>query len=164
MNRLIKTRYSGFLIYFYDINKINVPIILLSSVFAYVVFIFANWAVAVLIDGKGNLKTVFKVNMYALYPGVYLTLLGVLLSNHIIAEEAAVCYFLFGLSTVIYVFYTFIGLIVVHQFTFTKGAVSIVLSLAAMMVILFVGSLLLTLVSGFINDLVTIFNEIMLHI
>lgn len=160
---LIKTRYAGFLVNFYDYNNINVPVILISSVFAYLVFILANWAIAVLIDGKGNMATIFKVNMYALYPGVFLNLLGVVISRYAIMEETAICYFLFGLSVFIYVFYTFIGLIVVHQFTFTKGVASVLLSFIAMMVILFIGSLLLTLVSGFIGDIITIFDEVMLR-
>lgn len=160
---LIEYRYTGFISNLNNLEQMNLPLILVSSVFGYLIFTVANWAVAVLIDGKGNLKTIFKVNMYALYPMVFLTLLGVIVSNFIIIEESAFVSFLFVFPMVIYVFYTFIGLITVHQFTFTKGVFSVLLSFIAMIIILFVLTLLLTLVSGFINDVVTIVDEFLLH-
>jgi hypothetical protein len=161
---LIKTRYAGFLVNYVNISMINIPLLLASSLFPYLIFIVANWAVGVLIDGKGNLRNIFKVNMYAIYPSVFLYLIGTLLSRIIIYDEAALVNFLFYLPLVIYVFYTFIGLIMIHQFSFTKGLVSVILSFIAMAIIIFVIVLLLTLVSGFINDIFTIVDEISLYL
>ena len=47
----------------------------------------------------------------------------------------------------------------VHQYTFTKNVGAILLSFVAMLIIVFITLLLVTLLSGFITDIVTIFNE-----
>ena len=161
--QFINTRYTGFLLNMADINNINIPLILISSVFPYLVFIIANWAVGVLIDGKGTLVNIFKINMYALYPGIYITLFAILVSRVSIYEEIGIIRFFYVLPFVFYLFYTFIGLIMVHQFSFSKALVSIVLSLVAMVIIIFIAVLLLTLISGFINDVGTIIDEFLLY-
>lgn len=161
---LIKWKYTGFIVNYHDVSHLNIPLILVSSVFPYLIFIVANWAVGTLIDGKGNMRNIFKVNMYALYPTIFLYVIGVLLSRVAVYDEAALVNVLFYLPMVMYVFYTFIGLIMIHQFSFTKAVGSIVLSIIAMAIIIFIIMLLVTLVSGFTNDVFTIFDEISLYL
>jgi tetratricopeptide (TPR) repeat protein len=161
---LLRQQYSGFLTNFGNPEEINVPLVLISSVFPYLVFVVSNWAVGVLIDGKGTLENIFKVNMYALYPSVFLYITGTLISSFVIYEETTIVWFMYGLAAVIYLFYTFVGLVMVHQFSFTKGIVSVLLSIAAMFIIMFVIVLLVTIVSGFINDVGTIIDEIILYL
>ena len=60
---LIKWKYTGFVANYHDVSHLNIPLILVSSVFPYVIFIIANWAVGTLIDGKGNMRNIFKVNI-----------------------------------------------------------------------------------------------------
>ncbi len=161
---LIKERYTGFLMNTADIENLNIPLILISSVVPYILFIFANWAIGVLIDGKGNLRNVFKFTAYSLYPSVWLTIIGVLGSRICIYEETGLVNIFFGAGLVFAFFYMFIGIIMVHQFTFTKGVGDVVLSLVAMVILIFVIVLLATLVSGFINDVGTIIDEILIYL
>lgn len=161
---LFKAKYTGFLVNTEDTTKLNVPLILISSVFPYIIFIVGNWAIGTLIDGKGNMRNIFKVNMYALYPGMYLTVIGTLLSRVIILEESTFVTFLFYFPMVLYVFYCFIGLLMVHQFSFSKGIFSILLSFVAMAIVIFILALLLTLISSFVNNIGTIWSEILLYI
>ena len=102
---------------------------------------------------------VFKVISYSLYPVVILNLVGTLLSNIVTEDEAALVSGIFVVAYVFFVFYAFIGLIMVHQYTFTKNVGAILLSFVAMLIIVFITLLLVTLLSGFITDIVTIFNE-----
>lgn len=161
---LFKAKYSGFLANFSDTTQINVPLVLVSSVFPILIFIVGNWAVGTLIDGKGDMKSIFKVNMYALYPAIFLQVIGTLLSRIVILEELTIVNFLFVFPMVIYVFYCFIGILMVHQFTLTKGVASVLLSFVAMAIIIFILALLLTLVSSFVNDWGTILDEIVQYL
>lgn len=161
---LVKWQYTGFMSNMHDLDNINVPLILVSSVVPYLLFIVANWAVGVLMDGKANLKLIFKVNMYALYPSIYLYLLGVIVSQVILYNETAFVSFLYIAPIVIYVFYTFIGLIMTHQFGFLKAIVSVLLSFVGMAILIFIIVLLLTLLSGVFNDIGTIFDEILIYL
>ena len=161
---LIKTRYTGFLMNTADIENLNIPLILISSVCPFIVFVFGNWAVGVLIDGKGNLKNIFKFTMYSLYPFVFLTLIGVLLSRICIYEETGLVNIFFVAGYVLAFFYMFIGILMVHQFSFTKGVFDVLVSIVAMVIVIFIIVLLATLVSGFINDVGTIIDEIRMFI
>ena len=130
-----------------------------SAVLPYLIFIVSSWAVGVLVNGKGNMVDIFKVISYSLYPVVILNLVGTLLSNIVTEDEAALVSGIFVVAYVFFVFYAFIGLIMVHQYTFTKNVGAILLSFVAMLIIVFITLLLVTLLSGFITDIVTIFNE-----
>ena len=136
--------------------------VLVSTVLPYLIFIVGNWAVCVLIDGKGNMKSIFKVLMYALYPSIYLNIAATLLSQVITSDEIALYGFLVGLGTVLFVFYTFVGLVMIHQFTFSKAVGSIILSAVAMVIIIFIGVLVVTLLTDFVNDIGTIIDEVRL--
>lgn len=157
---LIKWRYSGFAVNYHDLNHVNVILILVSSVIPYLVFIIANWAVGTLVDGKGNMSQIFKVTMYALYPSIFLYIIGTLISLVITYDEKAFAQIFFVIPYVLFVFYVFIGLIMVHQFTFTKVIGSILLTIVGMIIIIFVAILMVTLVTGFTNDVFTIMEEI----
>ena len=156
---LIKERYTGFLVAFVDKDNINPVMVMASAVLPYLIFIVSSWAVGVLVNGKGNMVDIFKVIAYSLYPVVILNLVGTLLSNIVTEDEAALVSGIFVVAYVFFVFYAFIGLIMVHQYTFTKNVGAILLSFVAMLIIIFITLLLVTLLSGFITDIVTIFNE-----
>ena len=160
---LIKTKNAGFLVNYVNTAKVNVPLTLVSCLLPFVLFIIGNWAIGTLINGKGNMKQVLKITAYSLYPTVFLYIIGVIVSQGIIFEERMFVYFLFYFPMVLFVFYCFVGLVMVHQFTFTKGIGSVILSAVAIIILVFIIVLLVTLVSGFINDIMTIWDEIALY-
>lgn len=156
---IIKTRYTSFLINFQDPNDINSIVLVLAAIFPYLLFVTANWSVTTLMDGKGTYGEIFKVNMYALYPKIYLDLAAALLSNVLTVEEIPLVNMLFGLSALLYCFYLFVGLVVIHGFTFTKNVGSLTITFVAMAVIVFILLLFVTLVGGFADDIYTITQE-----
>jgi tetratricopeptide (TPR) repeat protein len=156
---IIRFNSTSFLINENNPYEINSILLILTTVFPYLLFVTANWSITTLIDGKGTYSDIFKINMYALYPKIYLDLLGIGLSNVLILEELPIVYMLFGISTFLYCFYTFIGLVVIHGFSFSKGMGSVILTFAAMAVIVFILLLLVTLVGGFTDDIYTIVQE-----
>lgn len=160
---LIKTKYSGFLVNYENTDKMNVPLILISCLLPYVIFIIGNWAVGTLIDGKANMQQVFKFTAYSLYPTVFCYIAGSLISQVVVIDEAMLVQFLFIFPMVMFFMYCFIGIIMCHQFSFSKGIFSVLLSLVAMVLVLFVIVLLVTLVSGVVNDVMTIWDEFALY-
>ena len=157
---LIKYRYTGFMVSFVDIDNVNVPLIVGSAILPYVAFIVGNWAVGVLLSGKGKMVHITKVVGYALYPACWLNLAGTILSNFVTEDEAALVSALFVFGTVLFFFYMFIGTIMVNQYTFTKNVATLLLSVVAMLIICFVAMLFATLLAQFVNDWIQIFREI----
>ena len=157
---LIKYRYTGFLVDFVDIKNVNVPMIVGSAILPYVAFIAGNWAVGVLMSGKGKLVHIIKVVGYSLYPACWLYLAGTILSNFVTLDEAALVSALFIFGIVLFFFYMFIGTIMVHQYTFTKNVATLILSAVAILIICFVAMLFATLLAKFVNDMIEIAREI----
>lgn len=160
---LIKAKYSGFIVNYHTTESINVPILLISSVVPYIIFIVANWAVGTLIDGKGNFVQVLKFTAYAIYPTIYFWIVGTIISNWIIYDERMLVQFLFVFPTILFAFYCFIGIVTIHQFSFTKGVVSVLISFVAMIIIIFIIVLFTTMVSQFSNDIMTMWDEFSLY-
>ncbi len=157
---LIKYRYTGFLVSFVDIDNVNVPLIVGSTILPYVAFIIGNWAVGVLMSGKGKIVHITKVVGYSLYPACWLYLAGTILSNFVTEDEAVLVGALFTFGMVLFFFYMFIGTIMVNQYTFTKNVATLLLSAVAMLIICFVAMLFATLLAQFVNDWMQIFREI----
>ena len=157
---LIRYRYTGFMVSFVDIDNVNVPLIVGSTILPYVAFIVGNWAVGVLLSGKGKVVHITKVVGYSLYPACWLNLVGTILSNFVSEDEAALVSALFVFGTVLFFFYMFIGTIMVNQYTFTKNVATLILSVVAMLIICFVAMLFATLLAQFVNDWVQIVREI----
>ena len=157
---LIRYRYTGFMVNFVDIDNVNVPLIVGSAILPYVAFIAGNWAVGVLVSGKGKMVHITKVVGYALYPACWLNLAGTILSNFVTEDEAALVSALFVFGTILFFFYMFIGTIMVNQYTFTKNVAALLLSVVAMLIICFVAMLFATLLAQFVNDWIQIFREI----
>lgn len=159
---LIKYRYTGFLVSFVDIDNVNVLMTVGSAILPFVAFIAGNWAVGVLLSGKGKVVHITKVVGYALYPTLYLNLAGTILSNYVTQDEAALVSALFVLAWVLFFFYMFIGTIMVNQYTFTKNVATLILSVVAMLIICFVAMLFATLLGQFVNDWIQIVREFMM--
>ncbi|MCD8021461.1 MAG: hypothetical protein LUF30_00245 [Lachnospiraceae bacterium] len=159
---LIKYRYTGFLVSFVDIDNVNVPMIVGSALLPYVAFIFGNWAVGVLLSGKGTLVHITKGVGYSLYPACWLYLIGTFLSNCVGEEEAALVSALFVIGMVLFFFYMFIGTIMVNQYSFSKNVASLLLSAVALLLICFVLMLLATLIAQVANDILEIIKEVRL--
>lgn len=157
---LIRYRYTGFMVSFVDIKNVNVPMIVGSAILPYVAFIVGNWAVGVLMSGKGKIVHITKVVGYSLYPACWLNLAGTILSNFVTEDEAALVSALFVFGSVLFFFYMFIGTIMVNQYTFTKNVATLLLSVVAMLIICFVLMLFATLLAQFVNDWAQIFREI----
>jgi hypothetical protein len=163
MLNILTFNYTGFIINNNDPYKFNILTRILGTLTEALLFVVANWSVTTLINGSGKLKEIFMVNMYASYARLYLNVVFIILSNVLTLEEMSMAYFFTSLAMVIYCFYTFIGLIVIHEFTFTKGIASIFLTFIAMAIILFIVLLLATMANEVINFFITVYKEIILH-
>ena len=156
--------YQGFLINYNDIYRVNSLYLSLTVLFPVGLFVLGNWCITTLLDGKGRLGEIFQVTMYALFPMCLMQLLGLLLSNVLLLDEMVVVTALTGIGGVLFFVYLFIGLAVVHEYSFGRCIGCLLLTLAAMMVLVFILMLLFALVSD-VWDFIRVFSkELMLKL
>lgn len=154
--------YTGFLINKnnpYDVSSLYLTLV---TLFPVALFVTANWSVTTLLDGKGRYGEIFMAMMYALYPMCLLRLAALLLSRILALDEMAFVYALQAIGAALFGLYLFVGLIVVHEYTFTKGVGSVLLTLAAMMVIAFILMLFFSLVADVWDFLTVLSRELLL--
>lgn len=155
--------YTGFIANRNEPFDLNVLMILATSVAPILLFCLGNWSITTLMDGSGTIREIFLVMTYSQFLMIPLSLIGIILSNVLVAEELPVATFFTTLGTVLFVIYAFIGLIVVHDFTFLRSIAAVILSFVAILIILFITMLLVSLAGEVILFIRTVSREIVLH-
>lgn len=137
----------------------NVFITLLQAFLIVGVTAIANWAVCTLIEGKGRLKDIFCMMVYALLPLVFCEIIGVVLSRAFTLEEEA---FLIAVE-VFGILYTasliFVGFMSIHEFSFKKTVLSIIMTVIGIAVIIFLAVLFVGLLQQVVSFFESIWSE-----
>ena len=127
--------------------------IFLTWVLGLLLFIVSNWSVTTLLNGKGGMGDILKVVSYSLVPFICTLLFQVLVSNFIILEEAMIVYVVWTL------FMLLAGLCVIHEYSFGKNLIAIVLTFVAAAIIMFLGILIFTLIEQMVLFVISVGQE-----
>ena len=134
--------------------KILIPIIL---------FVISNYLASSLLEGEGTFKAVFLTTMGCLMPIIIIYPFLILVSNYITYSESFIFYF--GLF--IMITWSLVLLIVVnkelHNYTFKKMILNIIMTLGLMLVLLIVVILVYLLVSQVVSFVQDIISEAIFH-
>lgn len=156
----VSYQYTGFIMNENDIESMNSISLFATAVLGFVLFIFSNWSVTTLLNGKGNLKDILIVCGYSLLPVLLTMLLKVLVSNVIIEEEVMILNVASGIGIVWFLFMMISGLCVIHEYTFGKNIAALLLTFVAAVIILFLGILFFTLVEQMVNFIISVGREL----
>lgn len=161
---ILRFVYTGFLANQNDPYDLNIFWILVQNVAPILLFVVANWSITTLMDGSGSMRDIYQVMGYSLYLTIPLNLLSIFLTNILIADEMPFALFFSSLGIVIYVIYSFIGLVTVHDFTFLRAVGAVLLTFLAMLVILFLALLMVTLLGEVGLFVRTVYHELVLNL
>jgi len=162
---LIRSAYTGFVVteFFQAVPFVNVPWVLAMAYAPIVLFVLANWSVTTVTEGKGNMREIFLTYCYAMYLSLFCTVIGIIVSNFVTVNEVAFASFFFTFGQISGLFYLFIGLVVVHEYTFGKAIVMVILTVLSMLVITFVLALFFALLSNVVMFFSTVITELNAH-
>jgi hypothetical protein len=135
--------------------------VLLTALFPYFLFALANWSITTLFDGNGSLADVVMVLAYALVPKLFMDLVYLGVSNVIVLEELILLNALYIIGIALFCCLAFAGLCVAHEYSAGKNLVTIIATIVATVVILFIGMLYLELMGKIIGFVTTIVMELM---
>lgn len=116
----------------------------------------ANWAVCTLIEGKGRLSDILGMLIYSLVPYIIAQLLVILFSNLLTQEEAAFLTALEVLGIIWSAALIFVGFMTIHQFSFSKNILSILLTVVGIAIIIFLAILFV----GLLQQVISFFKSI----
>lgn len=156
--------YTGFLINTNNIYEVSTLYLMLVTAFPVFLFVTGNWSVTTLLNGKGKYAEIFMAMMYALFPFCVLRTVALILSNFMLLDEMSIVYTIKTIGAVVFVFYLFIGLVVIHDYNFSQGIGMVLLTLFAVLIIVFVLMLAFSLAADVWDFLSTVWREIQLKL
>ncbi len=128
-----------------------------------VLFVVSNWCLTSLMDGKGNFREIYIYACYSLFPIVLITPFQIAISHIISQDEMALYTFLSTLSIVLVLFLLFIGTLVIHDYSFGKTVVMLILTAVGMMILVFIAMLCITLMQQILLYIRNVINELQLR-
>ena len=140
-----------------------VPYIMRSVVY-FGAWVLGNWAVCTLLDGEGTMKNIAVYSSYALIPYVVELFLEVLLSHILVRAEIVFFNMVYYIGIIWTVLLLFNAIKAVHQYSFTKTVAAILLTLFAMLVILFLAVLFLSLFQKVYVFFYSLYTEILYRV
>ncbi len=156
----VKDVYSGFMYHVFDKTGFNSFIVLLGSVGLVILWVVCNWGMSTLFEGKGKAKHIYICTCYSLIPYTAYLFIYTVLSNFVVPDEALVLtviyYVCFGLTAIMFC----VSIMTVHEFGFGKFVGITIISVIAMLVVVFIIFMVSILVQQFGSFFVTVYNEV----
>lgn len=157
---VIQRQFAGFLVNFNDPRTLNSLAELQYVVLPFILWCVSNWSITTLMEGEGKFSEIVNATAYALIPMILVYLPMTLISRFMTQEETAFYYLLNTVAAIWFIYLLFVGIMTVHQYTATKTIVTILLTIVVMAIIVFLGTLVMSLVQQFIEFVINIYREL----
>lgn len=138
-------RLYGFQFYVVYDKLFNVIPYIVQSIILFATWVIGNWAISTLLDGEGTLKNICIFSAYALVPYIVQVFINVFLSHFLVRDEYIFMQAIQVIGTLWSIILMFMAIKTVHQFSVLKTIGDIILTIFAMLIILFLLVLLLSL-------------------
>lgn len=163
MTVILQRQYTGFILN----QSIFLPLSMFkeasSVLLPFALWCVANWCLTTLMDGEGGFTDIIVSSAYALTPLIIIPLPLILFSNVISMEESSFYSLIYNIAILWSACLMLVSTMTVHQYSFLKSVVTIVLIFIAMGIILFVGLLFFALIQQMINFILTLYFELTLR-
>lgn len=158
---VLREQYTGFIFNTRDLTKFNVLMEVASIVFPLILWCIINWALTTLMDGKGTFKDIVIFSAYALIPLILTNIPATIISNYVTLEEGPFYYAFVVIGALWAGGLIFVGTMVTHDYDFGKTMLTIIMILAGIVFVLFIGILFFSLTSQVVNFIETIYMELL---
>ena len=157
----LKFQYTGFPMNMNNIEEMDALSLFISVVSVVALFTVSNWTVTTLFIGKGKMKDIFIVVCYSLTVPIIGDAIVTFASNFVTLDEVMI---LTSVQMLCYAYFAFLviaGLTTIHEYGFGGSIMSIVMSIVAAAIILFIGILVFTMLERMISFFSSVAEELM---
>ena len=123
-------------------------------------WIVSNWCLTTLFDGEGSFKDIYIATCYSLAPLPFFVIISTILSNVFTAAEGSTITLLVAIGYVWVALLLFFGMAVTHDYSNGKNFITVLGTILAMAVIMFIAILFSSLVVKMVTFVVSIVTEI----
>ncbi len=157
----LKFQYTGFPMNMNNIEEMDALSLFISVVSVVALFTVSNWTVTTLFNGKGKMKDIFIVVCYSLTIPIIGDAIITFASNFVTLDEVMI---LTSVQMLCYAYFAFLviaGLTTIHEYGFGGSIMSIVMSIVAAAIILFIGILVFTMLERMVSFFSSVAEELM---
>lgn len=141
-------------------SQSNIVYQALAVVLPVFLFVTSNWCLTTLFDGEGSFRDVLITTCYSLAPLPPMLILSTLLSNVLTKTEGPIAGMLVTIGFIWTVFLIFFGTLVTHGYSLPKNIITIIGTIVAAAVLVFVALLFSNLVGKMIQFVANIVIEV----
>ena len=159
-----KLRFTSFIVLDVDWESINIFMEFGTILLPLAIFCICNWATTTLFDGKGKLGQIYMGTAYGLLPYPLIQIPIIILSNFVTIEEAA--FYSVG-NTVSFLWcgvLIMMAMMMIHQYSFGKTLMFIVITIFAMLVFIFIMLLFFSMISQGVAYFISLGREVMFRL
>ena len=120
----------------------------------------SNWSVTSLMDGEGKFKEIFMANCYAMTPLILILAPAAAISNLFTETESAFYFMLITAAIIWFIILAYVGMVVVHDYTAGKALATVFLTFIALLIIVFLGTLLVALLQQMYGFGMSLYTEL----
>lgn len=146
------------------VDQIDIRLIALMTIAMFLVAVISNWCFSTFMDGKGTLADIFTAGAYCLIPMIVTTLVSTILSQALVTDEGAFLSTIELVGILWSAFMIIAAIQEVHDFSFGQTVAMIFLTLMGIIIMLFLGFLVYSLVQQVIMFVVNISYELIYRI
>lgn len=148
---LFNSNYGTPMNFGYQLAVVALPIALI---------VISNWSITTLMDGKGNMRDIYCVLGYSLLPLIIIVPCVAVATQFLSLNEAAYVGMVEGIAWLWTFMLVMIGIKEVHQYSWAKTVATLLLTIVAVAVILFICMLFFSLLQEIIGFVHSIIKEI----
>ncbi|MBR6381014.1 MAG: YIP1 family protein [Lachnospiraceae bacterium] len=159
-NRLL----ASFVVSDIDERTVNSAYELLTVLILYILLCVSNWSVTCLMNGEGRLKDIAIAIGYGTFPISVVFVIATIVSQFVADDEQAFYTLILAVGIAYGLILILIGIMQVHNYTMGKTLVTLLLTLAAFLVIVFLILLMTNLMGMVYNFFHSIYTELIFRV
>ncbi len=138
----------------------NILVAIVSVALPVLLWAISNWCLTTLFDGEGSFKDIYIATCYSLAPLPLFLVLSTILTNVMTTTEGSMVNLLVTIGLLWTVLLLFFGTLITHDYTISKNIITILGTIIAMVIIIFVAVLFSTLIMKMVTFVISIVKEI----
>jgi len=153
--------YASFIVNDIDPREVDSLDELIAVFLLYFLLCVGNWSITCLMEGEGRMKDILTTVGYTLLPLILILLPATVFSRFIGAYEEVFYYIILAFGIGWTLILLLIGIMTIHNYTLGKTLFTMLLTFAAMLIIIFLATLLLDLVNQIYGFFYSIYTELL---
>ncbi len=160
LTQILRGQLSGYLFNEYYPDIVNAFLIIMQALALFFLWCLSNWCLTTLMDGEGSFRNIVTAVGYCLFPLIAANILATVLSNILTVDEGTFLTYIDGLALLWFALLLLSATVVVHQYSLVKTIGTSLLTVAVMLILVFIGLLCVSLVQQVASFADAVYREI----